>query len=65
MAHKRLFQITDRTTRTVVPGLYFADKPTAKQKRRELNDGDESKQSPNSLRYIVSPGPDHHHYAGR
>ena len=44
-----------------VPGTYFSDKKLAKAKRQELN-GDEG--NGRNLRYIVSPGPDHHNYKG-
>lgn len=54
----RLYQITDTTTKKPVNGLYFDSKPKAKEKRRELNGDPE--QEP--LRYVVSPGPDHHNY---
>lgn len=54
---KRLFQITDTHTRKAVEGLFFSDKKAAKTKRIELN-GD------GSLRYVVSPGPDHRRYHG-
>ncbi len=54
-AKLRLYQITD----TAVPGAYFSDKGQAK--RQELN-GDEG--DGRKLRYIVSPGPDHHNYKG-
>ncbi len=58
----RLFQITDTTAtgkNRAVPGLYFRDRNKAKDKRRELN-GDEG--NGRNLRYVVSPGPDHHQY---
>lgn len=58
MAQKKLFQITDVKTKRPVPGLYFSDKPSAKAKRRELNEDEEVL----PLRYVVSPGPDHNHY---
>jgi hypothetical protein len=60
----RLYQITDTAAEgkdRTVPGAYFSDKKLAKAKRRELN-GDES--DGRNLRYIVSPGPDHHNYKG-
>ena len=63
MANKlRLYQITDTAATgkdRAVPGIYFSDKKLAKAKRRELN-GDEG--AGRNLRYIVSPGPDHHNY---
>ena len=58
----RLYQITDTAASgkdRAVPGAYFSDKKLAKAKRQELN-GDES--DGRSLRYVVSPGPDHHNY---
>ena len=58
----RLYQITDTAAQgkdRAVPGAYFSDKKLAKAKRRELN-GDEGNGC--NLRYIVSPGPDHHNY---
>jgi hypothetical protein len=58
---KRLYQIIDTKTKKPVDDLYFNDKMAAKAARRELNGGDEA--SMTTLRYIVSPGPDHHKYA--
>ena len=58
----RLYQITDTAAQgkdRAVPGAYFSDKGQAKAKRQELN-GDES--DGRNLRYVVSPGPDHHNY---
>lgn len=63
-AKLRLYQITDTAATgkdRTVPGAYFSDKSQAKAKRRELN-GNES--DGRNLRYIVSPGPDHHNYKG-
>lgn len=63
-AKLRLYQITDTAATgkdRAVPGAYFSDKVQAKAKRRELN-GNES--DGRNLRYIVSPGPDHHNYKG-
>ena len=60
----RLYQITDTAAKgkdRAVPGLFFSDKAKAKAKRQELN-GDE--RDAHNLRYVVSPGPDHHHYKG-
>ena len=57
----RLYQITDTTSKKPVEGLYFPDKMLAKAKRRELNGADETT---TPLRYVVSPGPDHHNYHG-
>ena len=57
-----LYQITDTAASGkdhTVPGAYFSDKRLAKAKRQELN-GDEC--NGRNLRYIVSPGPDHHNY---
>lgn len=53
----RLYQITDTTSKKPVEGLYFSDKKLAKTKRQELN-------NTKSLRYVVSPGPDHRNYRG-
>ena len=61
-AKLRLYQITDTAASgkdRAVPGAYFGDKKLAKAKRQELN-GDES--NGRNLRYVVSPGPDHHNY---
>lgn len=58
----RLYQITDTTSKKPIEGLYFSDKRLAKAKRRELNGAEESKTPPQLLRYVVSPGPDHHNY---
>lgn len=52
----RLYQITDTATKKPIEGMFFADKKQAKDKRRQLN-GEEP-----PLRYVVSPGPDHHNY---
>lgn len=52
---KRLFQITDTAIRKPVPDLYFGDKVAAKRKREELN-----KLHGTTLRFVVSPGPDHY-----
>ena len=61
----RLYQITDTTSKKPVEGLYFSDKKLAKAKRRELNgEGVEPTPSHQHLRYVVSPGPDHHNYHG-
>lgn len=60
----RLFQITDTTTKKPVEGLYFSDKRLAKAKRRELNGASEATTPSHSLRYVVSPGPDHRNYRG-
>ena len=63
-AQLRLYQITDTAASgkdRAVPGAYFNDKKLAKAKRQSLN-GDEG--NSRNLRYIVSPGPDHHNYKG-
>lgn len=60
----RLYQITDTTSKKPVEGLYFSDKKLAKAKRRELNGAEESETPSQSLRYVVSPGPDHRNYHG-
>ena len=63
-AKLRLYQITDTAAtgkNRVVPGAYFSDKGQAKAKRQKLN-GNEG--DGRNLRYIVSPGPDHHNYKG-
>ena len=60
----RLYQITDTTSKKPVEGLYFFDKKLAKAKRRELNGVNEQSTPPQSLRYVVSPGPDHRNYHG-
>lgn len=58
MAIKRLYQITDTHTRKPVPGEYFSQKPLAKLRREALN-----REHNETLRFVVSPGPDHrkHH----
>ena len=58
----RLFQITDTVLKKPVEGLYFSDKMLAKAKRRELNGMNEQSTPSQHLRYVVSPGPDHHNY---
>lgn len=60
----RLYQITDTTSKKPLEGLYFSDKKLAKAKRRELNGTEESETPSQLLRYVVSPGPDHHSYHG-
>lgn len=60
----RLYQITDTTSKKPIEGLYFSDKKLAKAKRRELNGTDEQSVPSQSLRYVVSPGPDHRNYHG-
>ncbi len=57
----RLYQILDTQTRRVIPGVFFANKVEAKEKRQELNGGSE----PKSFRYVVSLGPDHHRFNAR
>lgn len=57
----KLYQITDTHASgkdRAVPGKFFSDKGAAKAARKELN-GDESD---GHIRYVVSPGPDHHNY---
>ena len=58
----RLYQITDTTSKKPVEGLYFSDKKMAKAKRRKLNGDNETTTPSQPLRYVVSPGPDHHNY---
>lgn len=54
----RLFQITDTITKTRVEDSgYFDSKPKAKIERARLNKEHEAE-----LRFVVSPGPDHHKY---
>ncbi len=53
----RLFQITDTSTKKPVPALFFSDKKSAKLHRSKLNE-----EAGELLRYVVSPGPDHHNY---
>lgn len=60
----RLYQITDTTTKKPIEGLYFSNKQLAKAKRRELNGANEATTPSQSLRYVVSPGPDHRNYRG-
>lgn len=48
----RLFALRDTQTNKPVPDTFFASKPEAKRARDDLNKG--------TLRYIVTPGPDHH-----
>ena len=47
-----LFALRDTQTKKPVPGTSFASKPEAKRARDDLNKG--------TLRYVVTPGPDHH-----
>lgn len=61
MRMKRLFQIVDTRTGKSIEELFFHDKMLAKAHRRQLNDNIET----GLLRYIVSPGPDHHKYNAR
>lgn len=58
----RLYQITDTTTKKPLEGLYFREKSLAKNKRKELNGAEAESALDPKLRYVVSPGPDHHHY---
>ena len=61
-AKLRLYQITDTAASgkdRAIPGAYFSDKGQAKAKRQELNGSEDNGRN---LRYIVSPGPDHHNY---
>jgi hypothetical protein len=60
----RLYQITDTVSKKPIEGLYFSNKRLAKAKRRELNGDNEARTPSQSLRYVVSPGPDHHNYRG-
>ena len=60
----RLYQITDTTSKKPIKDLYFSDKKLAKAKRRELNGADVTATPSQLLRYVVSPGPDHHNYRG-
>ena len=57
---KKLYQITEVATRKPVPGLYFSDKAQAKAKRKELNNNTDCLEK---LNFVVSPGPDHRHFA--
>lgn len=63
-SRKRLFQITDTHTGKAVDGLYFGDKSLAKRKRQELNGPTTEDSIAGPIRYVVSPGPDHHNYKG-
>ena len=59
----RLYQITDTELKKPIKDLYFSDKQLAKAKRRKLNgEGVGPTPSHQRLRYVVSPGPDHHNY---
>lgn len=57
MAILRLYQIIDSQTRKNACPDFFADKKLAKERRRSMNGP-----PPETLRYVVSPGPDHHNY---
>ena len=46
-----LFALRDTQTKKPVPDTFFASKPEAKRARDDLNKG--------TLRYVVTPGPDH------
>lgn len=50
----KLYQITDTTTGEAVLDAYFQDMYHARLKRDELN-----KTAGETLRYVVSDGPDH------
>ncbi len=54
---KRLFAVLDTQNNKIVEDQYFQDKESAKKVREELNGG-------KNVRYIVTPGPDHHKYRG-
>jgi len=53
---KKLFAIRDNSTGKVLDET-FENKKTAKEKRDELN-----KETHNSFRFTITPGPDHHKY---
>ena len=58
-----LYQIIDTAASgkdRSVPGALFSDKNKAKAARRVLNKVEDGK--PEQLRYVVSPGPDHHNF---
>jgi len=57
MASKRLYQITDTHTRKPVADAYYSQKPMAKARRQALNI-----EHNETLRFVVSPGPDHRNY---
>lgn len=60
MPAQRLFQITDTDIGTPIPNRFFSDKKLAKKVRSELN-----AEHGTTLRFVVSPGPDHHNYKGK
>lgn len=62
MAELRLYSITDTTTGLEIPDLFFALKKLAVYKRQELNGTDLSAPPPQTLRYVVTPGPDNDRY---
>lgn len=57
MPAQRLFQITDTHTGVPVPNTFFSDKKLAKKARSKLNE-----EHGTALRFVVSPGPDHHNF---
>lgn len=58
MSAARLFQILDTHTKKALPNRFFTNKLAAKLERQELNT------AAGVLRFIVTPGPDHHNYKG-
>lgn len=56
MRKLQLYTITDTTTKKRLDET-FTDKRSAKIRRKELNDD-----AGQTLRYVVSPGPDHRNY---
>lgn len=50
----RLFAIRDTSSNTLVPDQFFPNKPAAKRERNRLNGEHNS-----SVRFVVTPGPDH------
>lgn len=53
----KLFTITDTAKPGATPDRFFTNKKDAKAERQRLN-----AENGTELRFIVSPGPDHHNY---
>lgn len=56
---KQLFQITDTHTKKQHGTEFFDDKMKAKRARTALNE-----EYKTEVRFVVSPGPDHHKWSG-
>lgn len=53
----KLFIVVDTMRPGATPTTFFSNKKDAKAERQRLNEDNNAE-----LRFIVSPGPDHHNY---